>query len=350
MKNFTCISVNHKLCGQAFRSLFTFDSAQCEKLLFDVKDLSPVLICTCNRTELYFCGTPEEGIRLLCEQSGVEIAKLKRKVMIFTDKTAVKRLYSVSCGIESAVIGEDEILGQVRRAYDLSRERIGLSSEVSKTSVSTATLAAKEAAHYKDNVRVMLLGASGEIGSLVLKNLLSYKNVTVIATARSHRNALEYISDDPKLELIPYEKRYERIGECDCIISATSSPHYTVTADMLSDNENKLFIDLAVPRDIDPAVEKLAGARLIDMDFFTELAKENNLKKLDSVERSKLIIEEETDELEKQLMFHDFLPQFECLDRRLCEVSAKELFFRLKSELDSQTFGKVIEVIKEYGE
>ena len=338
MKNFTCISVNHKLCGQAFRSLFTFDSAQCEKLLFDVKNLSPVLICTCNRTELYFCGTPEEGIRLLCEQSGVEIAKLKRKVMIFTDKTAVKRLYSVSCGIESAVIGEDEILGQVRRAYDLSRERIGLSPEVnmifqgaiacakkiktetelSKTSVSTATLAAKEAAHYKDNVRVMLLGASGEIGSLVLKNLLSYKNVTVLATARSHRNALEYISD--------------------------------VTADMLSDNENKLFIDLAVPRDIDPAVEKLAGARLIDMDFFTELAKENNLKKLDSVERSKLIIEEETDELEKQLMFHDFLPQFECLDRRLCEVSAKELFFRLKSELDSQTFGKVIEVIKEYGE
>ena len=83
MKNFTCISVNHKLCGQAFRSLFTFDSAQCEKLLFDVKDLSPVLICTCNRTELYFCGTTEEGIRLLCEQSGVEIAKLKRKVMIF---------------------------------------------------------------------------------------------------------------------------------------------------------------------------------------------------------------------------------------------------------------------------
>lgn len=102
----------------------------------------------------------------------------------------------------------------------------------------------------------------------------------MLATARSHRNALEYISDDPKLELIPYEKRYERIGECDCIISATSSPHYTVTADMLSDNENKLFIDLAVPRDIDPAVEKLAGARLIDMDFFTELAKENNLKNL----------------------------------------------------------------------
>ena len=144
--------------------------------------------------------------------------------------------------------------------------------------------------------------------------------------------------------------------------SFTSASQWTITEvpspaslektpiDMLSDNENKLFIDLAVPRDIDPAVEKLAGARLIDMDFFTELAKENNLKKLDSVERSKLIIDEETDELEKQLMFHDFLPQFESLDRRLCEVSAKELFFRLKSELDSQTFGKVIEVIKEYGE
>ena len=172
----------------------------------------------------------------------------------------------------------------------------------------------------------MLLGASGEIGSLVLKNLLSYKNVTVLATARSHRNALEYISDDPKLELIPYEKRYERIGECDCIISATSSPHYTVTADMLSDNENKLFIDLAVPRDIDHAVEKLAGARLIDMDFFTELAKENNLKKLDSVERSKLIIDEETDELEKQLMFHDFLPQLRALTEDFARFRRKSCF------------------------
>ncbi len=159
-------------------------------------------------------------------------------------------------------------------------KKIKTETELSKTSVSTATLAAKEAAHYKDNVRVMLLGASGEIGSLVLKNLLSYKNVTVLATARSHRNALEYISDDPKLELIPYEKRYERIGECDCIISATSSPHYTVTADMLSDNENKLFIDLAVPRDIDPAVEKLAGARLIDMDFLRSLPKKTISKSL----------------------------------------------------------------------
>ncbi|WP_298486739.1 glutamyl-tRNA reductase [uncultured Ruminococcus sp.] len=370
MKNFTCISINHKLCGQSFRSLFTFDSSQREKLLFDVKDLSPVLICTCNRTELYFCGTPEEGIRLLCSHSGVEVAQLKRKVMIFTGRTAIKRLYSVACGIESLVIGEDEILGQLRRAYDFSRERIVLSSDVnmifqgaiacakkiktqtelSKTSVSTATLAAKEAAHYKDDVKVMLLGASGEIGSLVLKNLLSYKNVTVLATARSHKNALEYISDDPKLELIPYEKRYQRIGECDCIISATSSPHYTITADMLENAADRLFIDLAVPRDIDPAVKRLTGARLIDMDFFTELAKENNARKLDSVERSKLIIDEETDELEKQLMFHDFLPQFEGLDKRLSEVSAKELFFRLKSELDSQAFSKVIDIIKEYGE
>lgn len=346
MKNFTCISVNHKLCGQAFRSLFTFDSAQCEKLLFDVKNLSPVLICTCNRTELYFCGTPEEGIRLLCEQSGVEIAKLKRKVMIFTDKTAVKRLYSVSCGIESAVIGEDEILGQVRRAYDLSRERIGLSPEVnmifqgaiacakkiktetelSKTSVSTATLAAKEAAHYKDNVRVMLLGASGEIGSLVLKNLLSYKNVTVLATARSHRNALEYISDDPKLELIPYEKRYERIGECDCIISATSSPHYTVTADMLSDNENKLFIDLAVPRDIDPAVEKLAGARLIDMDFLRSLPKKTISKSLTAWRGRSLSLTRKLTSLKSSLCSMIFFRSLRALTKDFARFRRKSFF------------------------
>lgn len=372
MDNFNCISINYKLCDQSFRSRFTFSLPQREELLFSVKELSPVLVCTCNRTELYYFGSPADGAELLARFGDVSPEKLRRRIMTFSGKGALKHLFYVCCGIDSMVIGEDEILGQVRGAYTFSKERMTLSHEshmifqaafaaakkvktktaLSKTSVSTATLAAKQAAHFADDVNVLLIGASGEIGSKTLKNLLSYKNVSVTATQRSHSGIFELCANAPALTVIPYEARFDGIEKFNCIISATASPHYTVTADMLGCRkaENRLLlIDLAVPNDIDPAAADIQGVTLLDIDHFSKLAAENNALKLDSVEISRDMIAQELDELEKQLAFHDFLPEFRELSPSLKELSAEELFFRLKSNLSCGAFEQVIDVIKTFG-
>lgn len=373
MTDINCISINYKLCDKSFRSRFTFSLPQREELLFSVKELSPVLVCTCNRTELYYFGSPADGAELLARFGDVSPEKLRRRIMTFSGKGALKHLFYVCCGIDSMVIGEDEILGQVRGAYTFSKERLALSHEshmifqaafaaakkvktetaLSKTSVSTATLAAKQAAHFADKVNVLLIGASGEIGSKTLKNLLSYKNVAVTATQRSHSGIFELCANAPALTVIPYESRFDSIGKFNCIISATSSPHYTVTADMLEDadggEKRLLLIDLAVPNDIDPAAAHLKGVTLLDIDHFSKLAAENNALKLGSVEASHDIIAQELDELEKQLAFHDFLPEFRELSPSLKELSAEELFFRLKSNLSCGAFEQVIDVIKTFG-
>lgn len=108
----------------------------------------------------------------------------------------------------------------------------------------------------------MLIGANGEIGGKILKNLLSYKNVTVYITERSHRGKYLFPADS-KAVLIDFDRRYEYADRCSCIISATSSPHYTITAEKLKNSiavgKQLTLIDLAVPRDIDSRVEKIEG-------------------------------------------------------------------------------------------
>ena len=366
MDNFICVSVNYKLCDESFRAKFSFDDEKKDKLISAAGN-SAVPLCTCNRSELYYLGDEFDGIRLFSEFGGITETELKRKIMIYRGDGALFHLFKVACGIESMVIGEDEILGQLKASYAFSLERQKLSplmnlifqsaiaaakkikteTELSRTAVSTATLAAKAAARFSASPKVMLIGATGKIGGSVLKNLLSYKNVSVIATTRSHNGTL-VLPESEALTVIPYERRYEYIGECDCVISATSSPHFTLTADRLEGIAGKrLYIDLAVPRDIDPKVTSISGAdaEVYDIDYFGKLARENNAKKQTSVMQAETIIEREIDELKKQLLFHETLSGE--ISGRLSELSGEELFYRLKTRLSYEAFAELIGIVKE---
>lgn len=367
MNDFSCISINYKLCDEGVRSRFAFSEQLRKTLIKDNPEKCPVILCTCNRTEIYFHGDISFGIELISSAGGITVGDIKEKLMIYSGSSAITHLFSVSCGIDSMVIGEDEILGQVKKAYLFSYHLIPLSSEcnmifqtafaaakrikteteLSRTSVSTATLAAKTAARLNDRVTVMLIGASGELGGKILKNLLSYKNVSVIVTKRKHNQNIS-IAADKNMSVIDYEKRYEEADKCDCIISATSGPHYTITAekllDSISENKRLTLIDLAVPRDIDNDLEKINNIDMIGIDSFETLAEKNNKLKLSSAERSRIIISEEADKLKKQLDFHKFRKQTET---DLNDISAEDLIYKLKSELDHKEFAKVLEAIKE---
>jgi glutamyl-tRNA reductase len=103
------------------------------------------------------------------------------------------------------------------------------------------------------------------------------------------------------------------LDSSDCVISATSAPHYTITAERLkacvSTEKPRLLIDLAVPPDIDPAVKKIENVRLIGIDYFERLAERNNLLKKDSAHTAEEIIAQEIDKLKKELAFRGFLPK-----------------------------------------
>ncbi|MBQ8960242.1 MAG: glutamyl-tRNA reductase [Ruminococcus sp.] len=372
-----CLSIDHKRADRELRSRFAFSDQSRSDLAAElaIRGIgASVILCTCNRTELYFSGDlpclSDAVLECLAAAGDTIPEEIAGVVLSYTGTKAALHLFRVASGIDSMIIGEDEILGQVKNAYQEAAsqgrtdaelntvfqaaitcaKRIKTETALSKSSVSAATLAANEAAAFGENVRVLVIGASGKIGSSVLKNLLSHKNVTAAATFRSHS-----MRAVPKgAEMVEYDRRYQYIAGADCVISATSSPHYTVTAaelrKWLNDGKKRLFIDLAVPADIDSSAAKLPGVELIGIDHFRELAGRNNELKMTSAAQAEEIIDQELDELRKKLIFRGFLPKLERTSAAIGRLTPTELIYRLRDELASDHFEAVLRALEGLGE
>lgn len=374
-----CISVNYKNSDVNIRKKLAFsESVQkgfLAEFITDENVSECLIVCTCNRTELYFCGNEQSvsiAENLLSRYCGIDCDLLKKHLYLFYADKAVCHLFRVASGIESMVIGEDEILGQIKLAYTSAKDmgmtgyelnmtfqsamacakKIKTQTALSKTSVSTATLAGNEIAHFKDRVNVLVIGATGKIGTTLVKNLLSYKNVTVTATSRKHK--AQTVQNRQSIAIADYADRYSYIDSADCVVSATASPHYTITyydlKQSIKTDKPRLFIDLAVPPDIDSTVEKIKDLQLIGIDYFEKLAKGNNELKLDSVESAKEIIREECDVLKKDIAFHNFLPYMQTVKNKLSENSLEEIIYKFKANLPSDEFIKILDAFKSCGE
>jgi glutamyl-tRNA reductase len=346
------------------------------KLISEKNITQCAVLCTCNRTEIYFCGTSdscETVTELLSHLGGFENGEILEYIRTFSGSGTLSHLFKVACGIESMVLGEDEILGQTKSAYQTAVEcgsvayemntvfqsaiacakKIKTETSLSCKSVSVATLTANEVAKSGENVNVLIIGSTGKIGSTVLKNLISHKNVSVTATLRCHNGNVLFSADSP-VKTVDYSDRYSYMDSADCIISATSSPHCTITAPMLKKSlktdKPRLLIDLAVPPDIDRNAEKISNIRLIGIDYFEQLASENNALKTGSVETAEIIIKDELDTLQKELAFHDFLPHAEEFNDRLKKNGGNSMLYALKSELDAEKFSEVISILNKWGQ
>ena len=369
-----CISINYKKADVSVRHKLSFSCDKTREFIRYIinKGIAHecVVLSTCNRTEVYYSDDQNEKITAaLAGSTGLKTSFLYKYVMNFYGDKAVEHLFRVAGGLDSMVVGEDEILGQTKAAYFLAKDekavgfetnvifqaaiacakRIKTETVMSRTSVSVATLAANEAAKLSDNVSVLIIGASGKIGMSTLKNLLSHKNVKVTATLR-HGKAKRKEFEALGAAIIDYEDRYKYIAASDCIISATSSPHYTVTGydlrQNIKDDSRRLFIDLAVPPDIDTAITSINGNELINIDLFEKLAKENNDLKLECIDEAEHIIAEELDTLRKNMQFHEFMPYLEDIAEKNETLSLDKLIYKMKSQVSASAFSEFLNVLR----
>lgn len=377
-----CISISFKSAPEEIRRIFVFSREEKKQLLEQAGQA--VLLATCNRTEIYASG--KESLfpvleRLLAEKSGMEETELRRIAKRFQGKKALEHLYRVTCGMDSMVLGEDEILGQVRQAYLFSCEehrtgyelntafqgalacakKIKTETDISKSSVSIATLVSNEVFHtenarmkaegaqsaqsgHEEGLRVLLIGGSGKMGSIILKNLLDRGSIRVYATKRNHS-----VTDRERsnLTVVDYGERYRYLELADVIISSTESPHYTITAgkaaDFLKDGRERLFIDIAVPADIDREIALLPGCRLIAIDDFRELAGRNNLRKQQAIADAGELMNEELETLYKTLAFHEAAGQLNDWKESFAGCGLDKILFFLRDNLDSDSFQAVLE-------
>lgn len=377
-----CISINYKYADVNIRKKFAF-SKNTQKLF--VSDLIKsgnisqcVILCTCNRTEIYFCGNDnsvEYVKKILSIYSGVDKDYFIFYTKSFCGDNALNHLFRVACGIESMIIGEDEILGQIKTAYKSAvkdntvsyemnvifqyaiacAKKIKTNTKLSSSSVSTATLTVNEVSAFRKSseelLNVLLIGATGKIGQIIFKNLLSQKNINVIITRREVNNDIK-IPSDSDVTVIDYKERYEYISKSDCIISATSSPHYTITfseiTDFINDDKNRLFIDLAVPPDIERNIENYINVKLIDIDYFEKLAEKNNTVKLYSVKKAENIIKNEMESLKKEMLFREFLQIMPDIKKSFENKNIEDILYKMKSDLNYESFADIISFMQNY--
>lgn len=358
-----CLSISYKNADISVRERLAFDPEKRAAIAGEIGKC--LVLCTCSRTELYFTDADIGSAgALLAEYSGV--GNLPEYLRTYEGDTALRHLFRVVCGIDSMLIGEDEILRQVKEAdseasaacstdFELNTafqaavtcaKRIKTETALSKTPVSAATIAANEAAALGNDVNVLMIGASGKIGSSTLKNLLPRANVHITQTARAHSaGTVQYEG----VRTVPYDRRYDFADDADCIISATASPHFTLTGERLKaalhTDKPRLLIDLAVPPDIERGIAELDGVRLIGIDDLGELARRNNELKMSAAEQAELIIDEELDELRKKLAFHEFLPKLDDAREAAGRLTFDELLYKLRDGLDSAQFAAVLGVL-----
>ena len=374
-----CISISFKSAPEEIRRIFVFTPEEKKQLLEKIGQA--VLLATCNRTEIYASG--EESVfplleRLLAVKSGMEETKLRQIARRFQGKKALEHLYRVTCGMDSMVLGEDEILGQVRQAYLFScgehrtgyeintafqgalacAKKIKTETDISKSSVSIATLVSNEVfrtenalrkaegtmSGREEGLRVLLIGGSGKMGSIILKNLLDRGSIHVCATKRNHS-----VTDRERrnLTVVDYGERYRFLEQADVIISSTESPHYTITAgkaaDFLKDGRERLFIDIAVPADIDREISMLPGCRLIGIDDFRQLAGRNNLRRQQAIADAGELMNEELETLYKTLAFHEAAGQLYQWKESFAGCGLDKILFFLRDNLDSDSFQAVLD-------
>lgn len=387
------VSISHKTAPLHIRALFAFDAQTQTALMEKIRSLplieECVVIATCNRTEIYTYSSVKDSEREIFEWIRKMLARtvgtahdISGVLRFYYGPGAEHHLFEVACGLDSMVIGEDQILGQVKNAHQqamaqhmcgtylnaffryavTAAKKVKTDTRLSKTPVSTASVCIKAAQDYVgrlEHKKVLLIGATGKIGGIVAKNLMSDYKPQLYVTARG-AGKVRQIREDHRgytYTEIPYERRYDFIGEMDVVISATASPHYTLTREKVSKcitpGKRMAFMDLAVPPDIESNIGELPGVGCFNIDDFAKTARENNEKKLREAGAAKTILETYETEFKKWMLFQQALPDIRRVKESVasdCETkgidrAVSRLFFKIRENADVDTLERFLKCL-----
>lgn len=283
-------------------------------------------LSTCNRTEFYIASRHPEAHRerlleTLVSARGVESGHLRAHAYSFQDAEAIGHLCRVAAGIDSLVVGEDQILAQVKQAYrraiDLGcagaflhlaferalrvAKRVRTETRVNEGAVSVASVAVALVKKIFDNLahcQALLLGA-GETGELVARSLLSNGLTSLVVANRTPERA-RALAEAFGARTAHFSKLEEALASADIVICATGAPEPILTAEMLSramdrrDGRMLAAIDISVPRNIDPRADSIEQLFVYDMDALEEVCEENRRRRRAEIGKAEAIVEGET--------------------------------------------------------
>lgn len=357
---FAVLGLNHRTAPLEVREKLSFPDyvlKETVKTLSSYEGIeSCVIVSTCNRTEIYAAILEDLGVeslwRFIGDHCGCPVGEMKAYTYVYTSKEALRHLFKVTAGLDSMVLGETQILGQVRQAYMAAQEvgvvnslmnvvfqhalglgkRVRHETGIDKNPVSISYAAVELARQTLGSLegRSVLIVGAGKMSELTVKHLLANGVVGVIVSNRSYDRAVE-LARQFGGRAVRFDKFYESMREADIVISCTAASHYVIRAELvdavLAERERStiFFIDIAVPRDIDPAVGHVPGAALYDIDSLQSVVDSNLAERRRAAAAAEEIIEERLEEFMRTLGTRFVVPTVVALKRRGEEIKRREL-------------------------
>ncbi|MDF2500362.1 MAG: hemA 1 [Anaerosporomusa subterranea] len=354
------LGLNHKTAPVDIRECFAFSEEQVKKTLARWRKYPEIAECvilsTCNRTEVYaMVENTAEALPLmrdsLAKLAGSPIA-VSDHLFYLTDEACIRHLFRVAASLESLVVGEGQILSQVKKAYRLAKDAamtgavlntlfnrtIAVGKAVrsrtriaySAVSVSYAAVQlAKQVLGSLSQANVLVLGA-GEMSELTAKHLVENGVRTVFVSNRRFERAVQ-LAEKFHGVAVPFENFLQSAQDADIVITSTGAPHYIVTALEVAHLMNKrrgkpiMFIDIAVPRDVEPEVEALAGVSLYNIDSLESVVESNLRSREQEAKLAEAIIETELAELLEKFRYLSFRPTLVRLSDKAETIRQREL-------------------------
>ncbi len=353
--------VNFKTAPVEQRELLACSREDTYYLLPPFKTISGIveimLLSTCNRVEVYTVAESYESMnRLILEflqLKGVDV-RLRRNSFFLEDKHAVAHIFRVASGLESMVVGETQIVNQFKEAYRIAKElqctgkvlnrlyekalrtakRVRTETGISKNAVSVSYVAVELAKRIFGNLaktKVLLVGA-GEMAELSAKYLKKLQ-AHLFITNRTYERAVE-LAKELEGHVLRFEELSEHLHEFDIVIVSTGSKKFIIDAPMVKKAIRKrnykpiFFIDISVPRNVDPEVNKVDEVFLYDIDDLQEVAEKNLKERLKEKEKGEIIVWDEVSKFMKWLEFLKVEKHIVSIKRVWREVEEREPMVR----------------------
>lgn len=365
------VGLNHRTAPVEVRERMAFPSARMAEFLAELRAGGLIKGCaalaTCNRTEIYAVADRAGAAAARAEvvahleayfqRAGGGVGALRPHLYSHRDREAVAHLFRVAAGLDSMVLGEPQILGQVKQAYEAARaagagdrtlnalfrqalaagKRVRTETPVGRKAVSISYVAvelARQVLGSLDGKMVLLVGA-GKMCELAARYLARSGVSAVLISNRSYDRA-EALAAELGGRAVRFDELGRFLPKADIVISGTSAAHYVVrleaarealAAREVSADEGRpiLFIDLAMPRDVDPGVRDLPGAILYDLDDLQAAIETNLLERRRVAREAETIIEAETAEFERWLEAQPLAPTLAAIKDRAQSVRQAEL-------------------------
>ncbi|MFY0712043.1 glutamyl-tRNA reductase [Seonamhaeicola sp. NFXS20] len=350
-KNFYAIGLSYKKADAVIRGHFSLSDDARLTLLQQAKanEIESLLVTsTCNRTEIYgFAEHPFQLIKLLCDNTEGTVDEFQKVAYVYKNKEAISHMFKVGSGLDSQILGDFEIISQLKSSAILSKKnnllnpfierlvnaviqaskRIKTETELSSGATSVSFASVQYILKNIENVsnKNILLFGTGKIGRNTCENLVKHTKNEHITLINRTKDKAEKIAGKFNLVVKDYANLQEELSNSDILIVATGAHRPTIDKHIIQSEKPLLILDLSIPKNVDENVQELNNVTLVHLDYLSQITDETLEKRKTYIPEAETIIEEVKAEFNSWLETRKFAPTIKALKHKLTDFASAEL-------------------------